>query len=96
LGGEECDLLLAVCELRIWRAPAADAAQLTAGLVGPQARTERLEDGEGLLERRARWPLLVCLSAHRPQREQRPSALEGVGDAIQLVQGTLDRGRGTR
>ena len=60
------------------RAPAADPPQLGTGLLRPEPGAELLEDRERLLERLARGLLLLGLSTHRAEAEQRAAALERV------------------
>src|SRR5918994_1767462 len=89
LGRERGDPLLHLGQLLLGgAAPAADPPQLGACLLRPERRAESLEDRQRLLERVAGPPLLLRLSVGRTLAEQRPGALEWVGIALELGEGT--------
>ena len=74
LGDELGDAALGLGERVSRRGPAADAAELGAGLVGPEGRTEGLEARERVLEGGPGGAALLRPSLRPAEREQRAGA----------------------
>ena len=76
------------------RRATADPSELCPCLLGPEAGSELLEDGERSLERLAGRPLLLGLPAHDAKAEERAGALERVRMLLELGQGVLEGSKG--
>src|SRR5262249_22711747 len=84
------DAKLAWRQRRSRRLPPADARDLSLRPLRPEHGAEFIESGERCLERLACRPLLLRTSAHLPQDQQRPGALERHLDAVVLCQSLLE------
>jgi hypothetical protein len=96
LCGEPCDPPLRLGQVVRGRRSSADSPQLRPRLLGPEPRSEVLEDGERLLERvTSRSPLLRLPSDHTEAKTRAP-ALEGPAGLGLLAERTLECSKRTR